>query len=68
MVLGRADRASKLTIRRTLGVWGRRRGGSFACADQIDGSDPAKSVRATGAMLQMRRLDIGELQRAYEGG
>jgi predicted 3-demethylubiquinone-9 3-methyltransferase (glyoxalase superfamily) len=36
--------------------------------DLIAGNDPAKSARATHAMLQMRKLDIGELQRAYEGG
>jgi hypothetical protein len=30
-------------------------------------SDPAKVQRAFAAMLQMSKLDIGELQRAFEG-
>jgi len=36
--------------------------------DLIGGNDPTKAARATHAMLQMRKLDISELQRAYEGG
>jgi predicted 3-demethylubiquinone-9 3-methyltransferase (glyoxalase superfamily) len=36
--------------------------------DLLGGSDPTKAARATHAMLQMRKLDIGELQLAYEGG
>jgi len=39
-----------------------------ALGDMLGGDDPAKAARATHAMLQMRKLDIGELQRAYEGG
>jgi predicted 3-demethylubiquinone-9 3-methyltransferase (glyoxalase superfamily) len=34
----------------------------------IGGSDPAGAQRAMQAMLQMRKLDIAALQRAYEGG
>ena len=29
--------------------------------------DPAKAARVTQAMLKMRKIDIAELQRAYEG-
>lgn len=32
----------------------------------IGGSDPAKAKRATEAMLQMQKLDIAALQRAYD--
>lgn len=31
-------------------------------------SDPVKAQRVIQAMLQMRKLDIAELQKAYEGG
>jgi predicted 3-demethylubiquinone-9 3-methyltransferase (glyoxalase superfamily) len=33
----------------------------------LDGSDPAKSNRAMKAMLQMKKLDIQQLQNAYDG-
>jgi predicted 3-demethylubiquinone-9 3-methyltransferase (glyoxalase superfamily) len=33
----------------------------------IGGPDPAGAQRATQAMLQMRKLDIAKLQKAYEG-
>jgi len=33
----------------------------------LGGPDPAGSKRATEAMLQMQKLDIAALQRAYEG-
>jgi predicted 3-demethylubiquinone-9 3-methyltransferase (glyoxalase superfamily) len=33
----------------------------------IGGPDPAGAQRATQAMLKMRKLDIAELQKAYEG-
>ncbi len=33
----------------------------------IGGADPAGSQRAMQAMLGMRRLDIAELQKAYDG-
>jgi predicted 3-demethylubiquinone-9 3-methyltransferase (glyoxalase superfamily) len=33
----------------------------------LGGSDPAGAQRAMQAMLQMRKLDIAALQRAYEG-
>jgi predicted 3-demethylubiquinone-9 3-methyltransferase (glyoxalase superfamily) len=32
----------------------------------LDGADPAKAQRAMKAMLQMKKLDIAELQQAYE--
>lgn len=34
----------------------------------IGGPDPAGSQRAVQAMLGMRKLDIAELQKAYDGG
>jgi predicted 3-demethylubiquinone-9 3-methyltransferase (glyoxalase superfamily) len=34
----------------------------------IGGPDPQKAQRAMEAMLQMRKIDIGELQRAYDAG
>ncbi len=33
----------------------------------VSGSDPEKAQRAMKAMLQMEKLDIDELRRAYEG-
>lgn len=33
----------------------------------LSGPDPEKSMRATEAMLQMSKLDIAALQRAYDG-
>jgi predicted 3-demethylubiquinone-9 3-methyltransferase (glyoxalase superfamily) len=33
----------------------------------LGGEDPAASGRAMQAMLGMRKLDIAELQRAYDG-
>jgi predicted 3-demethylubiquinone-9 3-methyltransferase (glyoxalase superfamily) len=33
----------------------------------IGGPDPQKATRATQAMLKMGKLDISELQRAYDG-
>ncbi len=35
--------------------------------DYIDGPDPAGCARAMEAMLEMSKLDIGALRRAYEG-
>jgi predicted 3-demethylubiquinone-9 3-methyltransferase (glyoxalase superfamily) len=35
--------------------------------DLLGGDDPEASQRAMRAMLQMQKLDINELQRAYEG-
>jgi predicted 3-demethylubiquinone-9 3-methyltransferase (glyoxalase superfamily) len=35
--------------------------------DYIGGEDPEKAQRAMQAMLQMQKLDIDELKRAYEG-
>jgi predicted 3-demethylubiquinone-9 3-methyltransferase (glyoxalase superfamily) len=35
--------------------------------DVLHGDDPEKSARAMKAMLQMEKLDINELRRAYEG-
>ena len=35
--------------------------------DVIGGPDPVKAQRAMKAMLQMQKLDIDELRRAYEG-
>jgi predicted 3-demethylubiquinone-9 3-methyltransferase (glyoxalase superfamily) len=37
-------------------------------SDYIAGPDPEKAQRAMQAMLQMQKLDIDELKRAYEGG
>lgn len=34
----------------------------------LKGPDPAKAARAMQAMLQMTKLDIAGLQRAYDGG
>lgn len=34
----------------------------------VGGPDPAGSQRAVQAMLGMRKLDIAELQKAYDGG
>jgi predicted 3-demethylubiquinone-9 3-methyltransferase (glyoxalase superfamily) len=39
-----------------------------ALFDLIGGKDPEKAQRATAAMLQMGKLDIAALQRAYDGG
>jgi predicted 3-demethylubiquinone-9 3-methyltransferase (glyoxalase superfamily) len=36
-------------------------------SDLLGGEDPEKSQRAMKAMLQMEKLDIDELRRAYEG-
>lgn len=38
-----------------------------ALSNFIGGPDPAGSQRAVQAMLQMRKLDLATLQRAYEG-
>ena len=38
-----------------------------AIADLVGGPDPAGAARATQAMLQMKKLDIAALRRAYEG-
>jgi len=35
--------------------------------EMLDDPDPAKSQRAMQAMLQMKKFDIAELQRAYAG-
>jgi predicted 3-demethylubiquinone-9 3-methyltransferase (glyoxalase superfamily) len=34
----------------------------------LGGKDPAKSQRAMQAMLQMTKIDIAALQRAYDQG
>ena len=34
---------------------------------RIQGPETAKAERAMQAMLQMVKLDLGELQRAYDG-
>lgn len=34
---------------------------------KITGDDAEKSQRATQAMLRMKKLDIAELKRAYQG-
>ncbi|MEW6093285.1 MAG: VOC family protein [Chloroflexota bacterium] len=39
-----------------------------ALGSLIGGPDPAGAQRAVQAMLQMRKLDLAALQRAYEGG
>ncbi len=36
-------------------------------SDVLHGADPEKSARATRAMLQMKKLDIDALRRAYDG-
>jgi predicted 3-demethylubiquinone-9 3-methyltransferase (glyoxalase superfamily) len=36
-------------------------------AGMIGDPDPEKARRATEAMLKMKKLDISELKRAYEG-
>ena len=38
-----------------------------AMAELMSGSLPGGAQRATEAMLKMKKLDIGELRRAYEG-
>ena len=38
-----------------------------ALIDMVSDPDPAKSQRATAAMLKMKKLDIAALQRAYAG-
>jgi predicted 3-demethylubiquinone-9 3-methyltransferase (glyoxalase superfamily) len=38
-----------------------------ALGELMSGPDPAKSKRVVEAMLKMRKLDISELKRAYEG-
>jgi len=38
-----------------------------ALGELLGGPDPVKAQRAMQAMLQMRKLDIAALQRAYEG-
>ncbi|MEQ4565648.1 VOC family protein [Paenarthrobacter sp. CAP02] len=38
-----------------------------AMAGILNGPDPAGSQRAMEAMMKMRKLDINELQRAYDG-
>jgi predicted 3-demethylubiquinone-9 3-methyltransferase (glyoxalase superfamily) len=37
-------------------------------ADMISDPDQEKAARATAAMMKMKKLDIAELRRAYEGG
>jgi predicted 3-demethylubiquinone-9 3-methyltransferase (glyoxalase superfamily) len=39
----------------------------FLKGNLIGGPDPAGAQRAVQAMLQMRKLDIAALQRAYQG-
>lgn len=36
-------------------------------SDYLNGPDPEKSARAIKAMLKMKKLDLAELQKAYEG-
>jgi predicted 3-demethylubiquinone-9 3-methyltransferase (glyoxalase superfamily) len=36
-------------------------------AEIMAGKDPAKSQKAMKALLKMKKLDIAELKRAYEG-
>jgi predicted 3-demethylubiquinone-9 3-methyltransferase (glyoxalase superfamily) len=36
--------------------------------DLIGGKDPAKAGRAVQAMMQMKKLDIAALKKAYDGG
>ena len=38
-----------------------------ALGELMSGPDPAKSKRVMEAMLKMRKIDISELRRAYEG-
>ena len=33
----------------------------------LNDPDPEKVARATAAMFQMKKLDMGELQRAFDG-
>lgn len=38
-----------------------------ALGEMLSDSDPAKAQRVMQAMLQMRKIDIADLRRAYEG-
>jgi predicted 3-demethylubiquinone-9 3-methyltransferase (glyoxalase superfamily) len=40
----------------------------IALGEMIGDPDPAKSARAVQAMLQMRKLDVATLRRAFDGG
>jgi len=39
----------------------------IALKEMLSGADPAKSQRVTKAFLQMKKFDLAELRRAYEG-
>lgn len=39
-----------------------------AMDDMLESSDPERVARVTEAFLQMKKFDLAELQRAYEGG
>lgn len=41
-------------------------GGLPALPELLNDPDPEKSQRVTQAMLQMKKIDIEELQKAYE--
>ncbi|HVT11106.1 MAG TPA: VOC family protein [Fimbriimonadaceae bacterium] len=35
--------------------------------DLLDGSDPARAERVTAALMEMRKIDLGVLEKAYRG-
>jgi hypothetical protein len=49
-------------------------GGSVTCREHwppgwmLSDPDPAKSKRVMKAMLQMKKIDIADLERAYQAG